>query len=231
MKKPEKSKEVIVPVQPGPDIAAFMFRIEQKLAFIEKKMDAMIAQAPARALEARPAPAFVPQHRSQDTRNIPVQKHSRPFEIKPSSAPVTPLPAQPLSGGELPPAPLQGSAQGNSRGRRERILHKTVCADCQKDCEVPFKPTGERPVYCKECFSKRKSSRAGKPPVDPLPEAAPVAEIPEEVAPVVMGERKVTVTKKGVGKVTVSEIARPSAREVSPRAKPQRSAPDRKSRR
>lgn len=39
---------------------------------------------------------------------------------------------------------------------RDRVLHKAVCADCSKECEVPFKPTGNRPVYCKECFSKRK---------------------------------------------------------------------------
>ena len=41
---------------------------------------------------------------------------------------------------------------------RERILHTTICADCRKECEVPFKPTGGRPVYCKDCFSKRKAA-------------------------------------------------------------------------
>jgi CxxC-x17-CxxC domain-containing protein len=40
---------------------------------------------------------------------------------------------------------------------RERTLHKAVCADCHKECEVPFKPSPDRPVYCKECFSKRKN--------------------------------------------------------------------------
>lgn len=39
---------------------------------------------------------------------------------------------------------------------RERVLHRAICADCKKECEVPFKPSGERPVYCKDCFSKRK---------------------------------------------------------------------------
>jgi CxxC-x17-CxxC domain-containing protein len=38
-----------------------------------------------------------------------------------------------------------------------REMHKAVCADCGKECEVPFKPSGDRPVYCKECFMKRKS--------------------------------------------------------------------------
>jgi len=39
---------------------------------------------------------------------------------------------------------------------RERILYKAICADCKKECEVPFKPSQDRPVYCKDCFSKRK---------------------------------------------------------------------------
>jgi len=39
---------------------------------------------------------------------------------------------------------------------RDRTLHRAICADCKKECEVPFKPSGERPVYCKDCFSKRK---------------------------------------------------------------------------
>jgi len=33
-----------------------------------------------------------------------------------------------------------------------REMHKTTCSDCKKECEVPFKPTEGKPVYCKECF-------------------------------------------------------------------------------
>ena len=47
---------------------------------------------------------------------------------------------------------------GGGFGGRPREMHKAVCAECQKECEVPFKPSGDRPVYCKECFSKRKDS-------------------------------------------------------------------------
>ena len=47
---------------------------------------------------------------------------------------------------------------GGFRGDRPpREMHKAVCADCGKDCEVPFKPSGERPVYCRECHSKHKT--------------------------------------------------------------------------
>ena len=51
----------------------------------------------------------------------------------------------------------QGEARQASN-YAERVLHKTICADCRKECEVPFKPIGGRPVYCKECFSKRKAA-------------------------------------------------------------------------
>ncbi len=47
--------------------------------------------------------------------------------------------------------------QGSDRGSRE--MHKCVCADCGKECEVPFRQTRHRPVYCQECFVKRRTPR------------------------------------------------------------------------
>ncbi|MDP8259938.1 MAG: hypothetical protein P9L96_02915 [Candidatus Gygaella obscura] len=41
------------------------------------------------------------------------------------------------------------------RDSRERTYTRVICAGCNKECEIPFKPIGGRPVYCKECFSKR----------------------------------------------------------------------------
>jgi len=46
---------------------------------------------------------------------------------------------------------------GYSSGRRE--MHPAVCAQCGKDTQVPFLPTGTRPVYCSDCFSKQPSAR------------------------------------------------------------------------
>ncbi len=40
------------------------------------------------------------------------------------------------------------------RGPRE--MHKATCAECKKECDVPFKPTEGRPVYCRDCFAKKK---------------------------------------------------------------------------
>lgn len=35
-------------------------------------------------------------------------------------------------------------------------MHEAVCSDCGRDCEVPFKPSGDKPIYCDKCFGKNK---------------------------------------------------------------------------
>jgi len=52
----------------------------------------------------------------------------------------------------------------NSKGSWKRQMsgretYKAVCAECGKECEVPFKPDGSRPVYCRECYAKRRNTR------------------------------------------------------------------------
>jgi CxxC-x17-CxxC domain-containing protein len=43
----------------------------------------------------------------------------------------------------------------NNRERGERPqMHSAVCATCGKVCEVPFRPTGDKPIYCSSCFEK-----------------------------------------------------------------------------
>ncbi len=49
-----------------------------------------------------------------------------------------------------------GGNRGGGFDRGPKEMHKAVCADCGKECEVPFKPSGERPVYCRDCFGKHK---------------------------------------------------------------------------
>ncbi|MFC1741466.1 CxxC-x17-CxxC domain-containing protein [Nanoarchaeota archaeon] len=40
-----------------------------------------------------------------------------------------------------------------------REMHKAKCADCGNECEVPFKPRVGNPIYCRDCFRKRKPAR------------------------------------------------------------------------
>jgi CxxC-x17-CxxC domain-containing protein len=41
----------------------------------------------------------------------------------------------------------------------EKKMFQVVCSECGKDTEVPFKPDENRPVYCKECYQKRRPKR------------------------------------------------------------------------
>ena len=101
-----------------PDIAELVIKMQQQLVYLEKKIDALIAQSAARTVEEK-------QH------TAPYQRHDQP--------------------------PRQRDFRQNN-DYRQRSLHKAVCADCGKECEVPFRPTGDRPVYCRDCFGKRKAA-------------------------------------------------------------------------
>lgn len=58
---------------------------------------------------------------------------------------------------------------GGGRFDRPREMTKVTCSNCGKETEVPFKPTGDRPVYCRDCFAKmdggdRRDNRDSRPP-------------------------------------------------------------------
>lgn len=46
---------------------------------------------------------------------------------------------------------------GRSSGQE---LFAAVCSTCGKSCEVPFRPNGEKPVYCSACFGKSRDDNA-----------------------------------------------------------------------
>ncbi len=46
--------------------------------------------------------------------------------------------------------------RGPRRDFGSREMHKAVCSECGEECEVPFKPTEGKPVYCKDCFRKKR---------------------------------------------------------------------------
>lgn len=43
---------------------------------------------------------------------------------------------------------------GGGHPVRHPDMHDAVCANCGQACKVPFKPTGDKPVYCRDCFAK-----------------------------------------------------------------------------
>ncbi|MGB4504998.1 MAG: CxxC-x17-CxxC domain-containing protein [Syntrophaceticus sp.] len=36
-------------------------------------------------------------------------------------------------------------------------MFKATCAKCGQETEVPFRPSSDRPVYCRECYQASKS--------------------------------------------------------------------------
>ena len=47
-----------------------------------------------------------------------------------------------------------GSYGGGSRGDRQ--MYPAVCDECGRDTMVPFQPSGNKPVYCSDCFANRR---------------------------------------------------------------------------
>ncbi|MEK6983785.1 MAG: CxxC-x17-CxxC domain-containing protein [Nanoarchaeota archaeon] len=35
-------------------------------------------------------------------------------------------------------------------------MHKIKCSECGADSEVPFQPKEGRPVFCRDCYSKKR---------------------------------------------------------------------------
>lgn len=58
---------------------------------------------------------------------------------------------------------MKNFSRGKGYGGRERRdtpqMHKAICADCGRNCEVPFKPSRDKDVYCNNCFSRENNYR------------------------------------------------------------------------
>jgi len=50
-----------------------------------------------------------------------------------------------------------GGGRGFSSGPRQ--MFPATCASCGQQTEVPFKPSGTRPVYCRDCFQAQKAGQ------------------------------------------------------------------------
>ena len=80
-----------------------------------------------------------------------------------------------------------GFRRGGDRGgfRRSfgpREMHKITCSECGKEAEVPFKPREGTPVYCKECFMKKKGITPREEKKEEAEEEAEESEESEEEA-------------------------------------------------
>ena len=56
--------------------------------------------------------------------------------------------------------------------RRPREMHEVTCDKCRKQCQVPFRPSGDKPVLCSDCFRNNNGT------VWPMWISGPVGSIP-----------------------------------------------------
>ena len=47
---------------------------------------------------------------------------------------------------------------GNASRNSEREMYETTCAECGAPTRVPFVPKTDRPIYCSECFAKKRGA-------------------------------------------------------------------------
>jgi CxxC-x17-CxxC domain-containing protein len=47
-----------------------------------------------------------------------------------------------------------GGSGGGYSNRGPRQMYPATCAQCGKQTEVPFQPRGDKPVYCRDCYTK-----------------------------------------------------------------------------
>lgn len=48
--------------------------------------------------------------------------------------------------------------RGFGSERRPREMHDVTCDKCGKQCQVPFRPSGDKPVLCSDCFKNSGST-------------------------------------------------------------------------
>lgn len=45
--------------------------------------------------------------------------------------------------------------QRNGGARAPRQMYDATCSNCGAETQVPFQPSGERPVYCSDCYQPK----------------------------------------------------------------------------
>lgn len=62
--------------------------------------------------------------------------------------------------------------KSGSANYNDRPMYKATCSECSKMCEVPFRPTGEKPVLCNNCFGDKKEAQSKKQVFMPTEQSA-----------------------------------------------------------
>jgi CxxC-x17-CxxC domain-containing protein len=50
-----------------------------------------------------------------------------------------------------------GGYQSRGYDRAPREMFSATCANCGREAQVPFRPSGAKPVYCSDCFNSQRA--------------------------------------------------------------------------
>ncbi len=108
------------------------------------------------------------------------------------------LAAQKAAAAPRPVATVSSAPVARPADQSRRPMFAIVCYECGKDSELPFKPAAGRPVYCKECFAKRRGGNAAPVSSEPKLSAPTIAAKAPE--PVAKSKKKAPPAKKPAAK-------------------------------
>ena len=63
-----------------------------------------------------------------------------------------------------PTTPTDDTATPAGTDQQGRQLYSVKCSKCGKQTQVPFKPSGGRPVYCRDCYMQQRKEGIGGGP-------------------------------------------------------------------
>lgn len=58
----------------------------------------------------------------------------------------------------------RGGFRGRGGDRERTQMYDAVCHECGKNCQIPFRPSSGKPVYCSDCFEKNGGGRKDRGP-------------------------------------------------------------------
>ena len=123
--------------------------------------------------KSAPTPAFEP----------PMAPKKEPFMKE--SLPVS-EPEEPEEVEEVPESPVETQASVIEEVPAEKPMYDAVCATCEAEIQVPFKPDGSRPTFCKDCLrdyqratAKARNEIEQKRAPEPVQAPAPTRTAPE----------------------------------------------------
>jgi CxxC-x17-CxxC domain-containing protein len=74
-----------------------------------------------------------------------------------------------------------GSKRGSSRDSAPAERFQATCNECHAACEVPFKPNGKKPVYCRNCYKGKEETGGYAPRAEARYSAAPTGALSADV--------------------------------------------------